>query len=97
MSDNPRLQESLDATVGKTPVRVSDPKENEVIQVDGIHYVGFWRRFFAFLLDSIILGYSSQLIQSSGVSFILAVSYYVFLTSSPIQGTIGKLAIGAWN
>jgi uncharacterized RDD family membrane protein YckC len=68
-------------------------------------YVGFWRRLFASIMDNLLLVISltvlfSFLPQSSpGVDVLLiiliCVLYYTIFPTTNLQGTIGKLAIGA--
>jgi hypothetical protein len=58
-------------------------------------YVGFWRRFFASFIDAIITSLLTAFTDHEWLIFILAILYFTLLTASPLQGTIGKVAIGA--
>lgn len=58
-------------------------------------YVGFWRRFFAFFIDSIILSLLYFITDNFAVHLAVSLLYYSGLSSSPMQATIGKAAIGA--
>jgi len=73
-------------------------------------YAGFWRRLLAFLIDYLVIGvvqlglYSVSLLRLGGdpktVSASIAASsaatwaYFAVMESSPLQATLGKLAIG---
>lgn len=101
-NENPRLKEWLekfenpnDSTPPSIVTRSHNQTARQVITLESIHYVGFWRRFFAFFLDNIILTVLGALIHNWAIAFLIAALYYIALTSSPLQGTIGKLAIGA--
>lgn len=58
-------------------------------------YVGFWRRLFAFFIDGIITSVFSLFTDNYLIISILGLLYYSLLTSSSLQGTLGKAAIGA--
>jgi uncharacterized RDD family membrane protein YckC len=73
-------------------------------------YAGFWRRLLAYLIDYFVIGvvelalYSVSLLRLGGdpktVSASIAASsaaawaYFALMESSPLQATLGKLAIG---
>lgn len=60
-------------------------------------YVGFWRRLFAFIIDTIILTILLSIMDLDHfiTSLLVYSLYYALLTSSSLKATIGKLAIGA--
>jgi hypothetical protein len=95
--DNPRLKEWIAKfenpnesaerrIIAQLSAREHDRVARRVITIESIHYVGFWRRFFAFFIDSIILSILAAFIHNWTVSFFLAVLYYIVLTSSRMQG-----------
>jgi len=66
-------------------------------------YAGFWIRFLAFILDSLIVGAVLGIVGMGtkyGNNFNGAVGivawwlYFAFMESSNYQGTVGKLALG---
>src|SRR5690242_8604918 len=73
-------------------------------------YAGFWRRLLAYLIDYLVVAviqltlYSVSLVRLGGdpktVSASIAASsaatwaYFALMESSPLQATMGKLAIG---
>lgn len=67
--------------------------------MDDFQYSGFWRRFFAFLIDFIILLILfGELVEEDWLfsifAFIGSWLYFAFLESSRLQGTIGKKILG---
>lgn len=61
----------------------------------GVEYAGFWRRFGALVIDGFILGFISLVFQmisldSMGLGVVLAFLYQPFFESSVLQGTPGK-------
>jgi uncharacterized RDD family membrane protein YckC len=58
-------------------------------------YVGFWRRFFAFIIDVVITSLFSLFTDNYWIKFVLVILYCTLLTASPLKGTLGKAAIGA--
>lgn len=108
MSENQRLKEWLDLYdegALKNPNSDLHKREKKQIVVnvtervvaDRWTYVGFWRRFFASIVDFFILLFISGLFQIDTffTLFILHVLYVTLLQMSVLQGTIGKVAIGA--
>ena len=70
------------------------------------YYAGFWRRFWAFLLDYIILVFGLSLIISVfssgyyyedsiyGPALVISWLYYALMESSNKKATLGKMALG---
>lgn len=66
------------------------------------NYAGFWMRFGAILIDSIIVGIVNFIISmvlgkgavTSLVSLVIGWLYFALLESSDKQGTVGKMALG---
>lgn len=70
-------------------------------------YIGFWRRFLAVVVDSIILGLITNILwwvildkfinlqTFYGLIVLIGVLYSVWFESSTYQATPGKMAIGA--
>ena len=78
-------------------------------EAGAVRYAGFWRRFWAALIDGIILGIAGtvlglpfgsadpanpELNASNVIVFVLGIAYYVFMESSERQATLGKMALG---
>lgn len=66
-------------------------------------YAGFWKRFFAYLIDAILLGIiggilTSQMDEtaSSSVTTIIGWLYFAGMESSSRQATIGKSLLGIY-
>jgi len=75
-------------------------------------YAGFWLRFAAYLIDSIVLfviqmvlavavllidpGDLRALLNIAPVGWALTWAYFAVLESSPLQGTVGKHALGLY-
>lgn len=74
-----------------------------------IEYAGFWIRFVAYFIDTILLVLADILIEyavyggfdfvdsnpgSQFISLILGVLYFGFMESSERQATLGKMAVG---
>lgn len=86
-------------------------------------FAGFWRRFFAFLIDAVILNIAigavsggagipspyaalvnmspeqmslmmPEMMQFQGAGIIITWLYFALLESSPVQATVGKMALG---
>jgi uncharacterized RDD family membrane protein YckC len=63
-------------------------------------YAGFWLRFVAVIIDSIIIGIVSGILGAivpplaSIINLLVAGGYYVYLESSEYQGTVGKILLG---
>ena len=74
------------------------------LQKEVIEYAGFWRRFFASLIDDIIfsvplliwlgLGLIHPLVLTYFIVIFVRRIYYAGMESSSRQGTLGKMAIG---
>jgi uncharacterized RDD family membrane protein YckC len=75
----------------------------------GIHateYAGFWNRFVAFLIDSMMVGIVSYTLAIvlymdisnstpyQGFSFLIQWIYFAYMESSQRQATFGKMALG---
>ncbi|MFD2614603.1 hypothetical protein [Paenibacillus gansuensis] len=74
---------------------VSEHVVYHVIQ-EQVKYVGFWRRLFAFLIDSTLVGALLTILNTSIIwEIIIWFFYQSYWPSTYLQGTIGKLAIGA--
>ncbi|GGH37156.1 RDD family protein [Paenibacillus segetis] len=60
-------------------------------------YVGFWVRFLAYLIDVVILEVLSWIwpFNVGIISWMIGFVYFTYLPSTPWQGTIGKLIVGA--
>lgn len=110
MSDNPRLQkwlEQIDEGKKKnlsnvTPCANQQPTiiRQEIVYIPQSNVnVGFWRRVFAVVIDSLIAGFVSIIVQAatSNVIFpwLVSLFYFTYWPSTHFQGTFGKLAIGA--
>jgi uncharacterized RDD family membrane protein YckC len=67
----------------------SEPKEKR--------NVGFWRRIFATIIDSIVLSIVYYLLRTQGSLYTIIIGslYYILLPITSLQGTIGKATIGA--
>jgi uncharacterized RDD family membrane protein YckC len=61
---------------------------------------GFWRRFAAALIDGIIVGIPSSILEQTlhgtgyAIALVLAVCYFGFLEGSPSGQTVGKRGVG---
>jgi len=83
-----------------------------VAEADAQAYAGFWLRFAAYLIDSIVL-FVIQLVLAGAVilmdpsdlraflniapvGWALTWAYFAILESSPLQGTVGKHALGLY-
>jgi uncharacterized RDD family membrane protein YckC len=66
-----------------------------------VRYAGFWRRFLAYLLDSIIIGAAGMILTSgsreemamSFASIVAGWLYFSLMESSKYQATLGKMAL----
>jgi len=63
-------------------------------------YGGFWLRFVAVIIDSILVGIVSGILGSiipslAGIiNLLVSGGYYIYLESSEYQGTVGKILLG---
>jgi len=57
-----------------------------------INYAGFWIRFVAYLIDSLVLGAASFIL--GPFMIVGAWLYFALMESSKYQGTLGKMALG---
>lgn len=63
-------------------------------------YAGFWLRFVAYIIDSIIVGVVSGILGAiipsmAGIINLLVIGvYYIYLESSEYQATVGKILLG---
>jgi uncharacterized RDD family membrane protein YckC len=58
-------------------------------------FIGFRKRFYAFVFDGLLLSILFLEIPNFYLLFMLVSLYYAVMTASPLKGTVGKLAIGA--
>ncbi|MCA1321570.1 RDD family protein [Bacillus tianshenii] len=77
------------------------PKQhNNVYDIHGMQhatYIGFWRRFFAYFIDGLILGIPASILFGDGgnaVVFLLGWIYFGAMESSGMQATLGKRMLG---
>ena len=78
------------------------PSIQQTVSSSGtVAYAGFWRRFAAFIIDGIILGVVSFVIQatlgdivSNILGFLIGWVCFAAMESSSNQATVGKIAIG---
>jgi uncharacterized RDD family membrane protein YckC len=114
-NDNPRLKSWMEqAEQSKyqsdrqinTSQQVNKSVIYHVIQNESVlRYVGFWRRFFAQIVDwivltilSVFLFYLLTAFQVKSVGFFQLLAWFLYYTifpSTSLKGTIGKLAVGA--
>lgn len=75
------------------------------VQTIGLQYAGFWIRFLAYIVDSIILwgvgfvlGFAMEGVLSEALAAVinlgLAVCYFGFMEASEYQATLGKMIVG---
>ena len=115
MSDNPRMKNWLKLMEeGKKSNVVSlhnhdrqrlVTKQYIIYSSEKDFYVGFWRRFFAAFLDSLILMVGFCILfflvpistpqMGTILMGLVSLLYYTLMPASNLQGTLGKLAIGA--
>src|SRR5581483_11650953 len=62
-------------------------------------YAGFWLRFWAFLIDLLVIGVPSLILSSFDegfrfVNFLIGITYFAVMESSILQGTLGKRVVG---
>ncbi|MRH42748.1 hypothetical protein GH741_08610 [Aquibacillus halophilus] len=86
--------ENNDSTVATSEKTHHHNKQKEAEQ-DQPFFVGFEKRLYAFVIDWIL--FSVLIIEIGNFPLLLFIYslYYALLTSSPLKGTIGKLAVGA--
>jgi len=79
----------------------SSAPNTDLFQQEVVQYAGFWERFFAALIDGIILIIPSYILQyifgdipGSLLSIVLNWIYYATMESGVSQATIGKKAMG---
>ncbi|MFE7060727.1 RDD family protein [Sutcliffiella sp. NPDC057660] len=76
------------------------PKQQNVYDIHGMQhatYIGFWRRFFAYFIDGLILGIPASILFGDGgntVVFLLGWIYFGAMESSGMQATLGKRMLG---
>lgn len=76
----------------------STTSPDQPIAIDSLHYAGFWKRFGASIIDSIIIslpgmlvgGSISSLTVSIGMPAIIGFFYFPFFDSSVLKSTPGK-------
>jgi uncharacterized RDD family membrane protein YckC/type II secretory pathway pseudopilin PulG len=57
-------------------------------------YAGFWKRFVAYILDTVLLAALYFFIGSYLILLLITWLYYALMESSPSQATLGKMALG---
>ncbi|MHA0855693.1 RDD family protein [Paenibacillus sp. CMAA1364] len=109
MSHNQRMQKWLKQVEegnsknpsSPTPIldHIQQPNiiRQEIVYIPQVSlYVGFWSRVFAFFLDSLILSIFFYLFHTHLlIEILIGVFYYTYWPSTHMQGTFGKVAIGA--
>ena len=72
-------------------------KDKDVDTIEEPDYVGFFRRFFAYIIDFMIVLLITGFLNFDSIFtyFIFYTFYNTLLHASPLQGTIGKLLVGA--
>lgn len=110
MSDNPRLQKWLEqmdegqrinpSNKNSAPLPHQTIIRQEIVYIPQSNvYVGFWRRVFAVVIDSLILGFMSIIVQLATsnviIPWLVSLFYFTYWPCTHFQGTFGKLAIGA--
>lgn len=67
---------------------------------NSVKYAGFWVRFLAFILDSILIGAVATILSQgnnaiqSSISLAIGWLYFAFMESSVKQATLGKMVLG---
>lgn len=64
-----------------------------------MEYAGFWRRFWAYLIDCLIVGVANAIFISAKMPYaVLFIGwlYYALMESSNTQATVGKMALGLY-
>lgn len=85
-------------------------EENTQNQPIALNYAGFWIRFAAYLIDAILMGITTTLVNFAVfgmeeltnptsnapnlVSFLIVLLYFSLMQSSSVQATLGKMAVG---
>lgn len=110
LSDNPRLQkwlEQIDEGQKKNPshVTLNVNQQPTIIRQEIVYIpqsnvnVGFWRRVFTVVIDSLIVGFMSIIVQLATstviIPWLVSFFYFTYWPCTHFQGTFGKLAIGA--
>jgi len=79
----------------------SSSPETDIFQKSAVVYGGFWERFFAYLIDVILLWivnfgvqYAVGDIPGSIISIVINWLYFAIMESGTGQATIGKKALG---
>ena len=84
------------------PATTSAPNEM-VIMTTALNYAGFWRRFFAVMIDGCFTGFiggilgfmaGNDMIISLSVGALVAIVYTAIFDSSELMGTPGKAILG---
>ncbi|XLQ20111.1 MAG: RDD family protein [Candidatus Moraniibacteriota bacterium] len=103
--DEAEIMESINEVYKVTEIPLPDSGK---INGNNIKYAGFWIRFLAFFIDSIIVGavvglvniIAISLLSNNGsniflqiISFLLVLTYYIAMTNQ-YQATLGKMAVG---
>ena len=96
-------------TPRKIPPSSSDPEIDQCFHATHsqiFHYAGFWLRFLAFVIDSLIFAIAGIILgffvgQTGGSTksldmpfFIISWLYYALMESSPKRATLGKIVLG---
>ena len=85
-------------------------EESTQNQPVALNYAGFWIRFAAYLIDAILMGITTTLVNFAVfgmeeltdptsnapnlVSFLIVLLYFSLMQSSSVQATLGKMAVG---
>lgn len=97
--------ETAGSSVQAVPEKVRGNPNNQEQVKDVLNYAGFWRRFFAFLIDdALISGFilvtlwrATERLSFFAILWSLLIFrwiYYAGMESSQKQGTIGKMVLG---
>jgi len=85
----------LEDPTSNTPINYCNPAD----LISQLQYAGFWRRCGALLIDIMIFNPPLRVVElvwPSGAGWAIIVAWWIYVAgceSSPIQGTIGKLAL----
>jgi len=64
-----------------------------------MEYAGFWRRFVAYIIDSLILGIINAIFIAAKLPYAAIFTgwlYFALMESSKTQATLGKMALGLY-
>lgn len=83
--------------VDQRPLPKQQHNVNDIHGMQYATYIGFWRRFFAYFIDCLILGIPASILFGDGgntVVFLLGWIYFGAMESSGMQATLGKRMLG---